>query len=346
MRLPPRSCLIAPAIWRTWQILWWIISITTYVSEIIKIQAIKNSFCQQRLGIIASSWLVTADQSDKHILDPDCLTLAQLHSDAVDYQKSGQSVAWERIPKQKSKTRPDWNAPETVDAEASKNFYESQRVIGRLFREIDLPDLTEKSQYASRAQRRNILSVLSGDAMDGLTNMMTNLRLSREEEQNPVITAIDDQVSRFIRVNRAVRQDSQLSEEVAGMFSRYTAELQTICSTHTLSQVPNAMLSEAEVVIGTITEKTSQPRKRKDLMARCRELSDGLVKDIREEIRGEDEEELEAALRRAWMAWNLAFKKGSAFGARSFSWVATGAIFDTIRAIEERNDEDIKRRYN
>lgn len=40
---------------------------------------------QQVLGLIAINWLIIADQSEKGIFDPDCLTLSQLHSDAVDY---------------------------------------------------------------------------------------------------------------------------------------------------------------------------------------------------------------------------------------------------------------------
>ena len=70
------------------------------------------------VGIIAINWLIIADQSDHNIFDQDCMTLSQLHSDAVDYQKvsrimisiccgtdsllqSGTPVALDRIPRLK-----------------------------------------------------------------------------------------------------------------------------------------------------------------------------------------------------------------------------------------------------
>lgn len=40
------------------------------------------------VGIIATNWLIRADISSQGIRDPDCLLLAKLHSDAVDYAAS------------------------------------------------------------------------------------------------------------------------------------------------------------------------------------------------------------------------------------------------------------------
>ena len=59
----------------------------------------------QVLGIIAINWLVIADQSQVNIFDNDCLTLSQLHSDAVDFPKSGQPVEITKIPKLKFKAK-------------------------------------------------------------------------------------------------------------------------------------------------------------------------------------------------------------------------------------------------
>ena len=41
------------------------------------------------LGMIAMTHLVIADYTEENIFHPDCLKLAQLHSDAVDYPKTG-----------------------------------------------------------------------------------------------------------------------------------------------------------------------------------------------------------------------------------------------------------------
>ena len=42
----------------------------------------------ENLGRIANSHLAHADLSELKALDPKCLKLAQLHSDAVDYAKT------------------------------------------------------------------------------------------------------------------------------------------------------------------------------------------------------------------------------------------------------------------
>jgi hypothetical protein len=45
-----------------------------------------------QLGRIANQHKILADQSDAGVLDPDCIKLAELHSSAVDYSKSGVPV--------------------------------------------------------------------------------------------------------------------------------------------------------------------------------------------------------------------------------------------------------------
>jgi RNA-dependent RNA polymerase len=77
------------------------------------------------------NWLVLADQSQEGILDKNCIELARLHSDAVDYPKSGNPIALNKIPKPLFAQRPDWNAPETGNPNSDR-YYESKRAIGCL----------------------------------------------------------------------------------------------------------------------------------------------------------------------------------------------------------------------
>src|SRR5882762_10806377 len=106
--------------------------------------------------MVAITWLIIADQSAKGILDQKCLDLGQIHSDAVDYPKSGTPVNVNTVPKT-DKRKPDWNAPETVDLDDSENsFYESSRAIGKLFRAINLPALDTAKEEAQR-QRRHLV---------------------------------------------------------------------------------------------------------------------------------------------------------------------------------------------
>ena len=101
-------------------------------------------------------------------------------------------------------------------------------------------------------------------------------------------------------------------------------------------------MTEEEAVVGTIIEKTSQPRKRKETMAKLREHTDYLVKDIRTELAADEEEPREAALTRAWLAWQLSSREHDLFGAKSFGWVALASIFETIKDIEDEEKERLR----
>ncbi|KAH9937600.1 RdRP-domain-containing protein [Fomitopsis serialis] len=261
------------------------------------------------LGIIAINWLIIADQSTQGIMDPACLTLAQLHSDAVDYPKSGNPVPLEKIPKLKFRAKPDWNAPETHTRE-SVNYYESDRAIGRLFRSIELPALRTVTR-AARFQRRQMDDSPEHSMQDIITEFL--YPLAEESVGEDVITTM------------------------CQLFESYTSQLRGICVAHALSYSRSAILTEEEALVGTIVAKTSQPRKRKDMMSRLREQTASLVKAVRTEISGIDGTPAETSLERAWVAYKVALIQDDYFGARSFAWVALGEIFDAIKDIE---DED------
>ncbi|KAI0335366.1 RdRP-domain-containing protein [Cubamyces sp. BRFM 1775] len=243
------------------------------------------------LGIIAVTWLIIADQSTECIFDKDCIMLAALHSDAVDYAKSGQPVPIEKIPRTKFPTRPDWNAPETSNTLDPSRYYESLRAIGKLYRSIELPAVSGYTQTGAPYDDAAVTSVWE-------------------------------------------------------LFQAYASRLRAICADHTLSNSRTTMLSEEEAVMGTIVAKCSQPRKRKDLMARMREQTAALTSDIRHELAGEDDVPLAKRLRRAWIAFRVATLKEDQFGAQSFGWLALGAIFDAIKEIEEEQRTQRRARPN
>lgn len=277
--------------------------------------------------------MIIADQSPQGIFDDDCLKLADLHSDAVDYPKSGQPVSLDKIPKLKFRAKPDWNAPETVTSDSDK-FYPSTRAIGKLFRSIDLPDLRSVRDRARRSQKKqpkeghefSLEEVLAAFHLDD-----TN------KEEDVVRMAVEDRVQFFIDTRPL---DEDAINYASQLFNRYASELRTICTTHTLTYSRSSMLTEEEAMIGTIVAKCSQPRKRKDLMAKLREQTNLLVTAIREDLMGDEDLPLEDALTRAWVAWELSAVEKDAFGAKSFGWVALGGIFEVIKDIEERDKQE------
>ena len=69
-------------------------------------------------------------------------------------------------------------------------------------------------------------------------------------------------------------------------------------------------------------------------MSQMREKTAALVDSVKDDIAGDDEVPSEQSLQRAWVAYRVANIEHNTFGARSFSWVALGCIFDAIKEIE------------
>ena len=191
--------------------------------------------------MIATNWLVTADQmSDSGgIFEPDCLRLAELHSVAVDYAKTGQPVPIEQIPRPPLRLRPDWNAPETHSGKHSASYYRSETAIGKLFRAIDLPAV-QTAQRAVRFQRRHM------DHEDQLADIQSQFAYTKVPRENVVAQAVQRRVSEFIDTDT---YDNKTIKDIWEMYNSYISQLRAICADFTLAPSRSAMLSEEEVVV-------------------------------------------------------------------------------------------------
>jgi len=249
------------------------------------------------------------------------MTLAQLHSDAVDYPKSSTPVPLEKIPKLKFREKPDWNRPETMGDSRSADYYESQRAIGRLFRAIELPAL-DIVRRVSRMQRKKL------EEEDDLLVAQFARMDFRDGDQ--VDIAVYDRIGDFINVD----VDADDRERAIALFDRYTTELRTICAAHTISYRRDAMLTEEEAAVGTIVAKTSQPRHRRDMISKLRDQTTLQVKGVRNELISE-EDGFETKLGKAWALWRVTQDEREVTGARTLGLIALGVIFDTIKEFEE-----------
>ncbi|KAJ3575291.1 hypothetical protein NP233_g1206 [Leucocoprinus birnbaumii] len=259
------------------------------------------------VGIIATNWMVIADQSQFGIQDRACLRLAKLHSDAVDYQKTGNAVNLTDLPKLKF-PKPDWSAPETVEPD-SVNYYKSQSAVGRLYQAINL-NHHEPSLPA---------------------NPFNDTPLPVRDES--LLGALRRRVSELISLD-AIPTNVIIEQ----YFSWFSDELLQVASECSLIHRHSKPLHEAELVIGTITQKTSETRMRKNNMSKLRELTDGLVRRIRWVLEGDEGKSAQEYLQDSWFAWNLTFddQRRKKFGARAFGWIALGGILDAIQLLEEQ----------
>ena len=278
---------------------------------------------------MAINWLLIADLRLKGIFDQDCLDLCQIHSNAVDYPKSGTPVSIDSVPNPKSKRRPDWYAPETVDLDSEDSltqFYQSQRAIGKLFRAIDLPEV----QTHVRDARRKRQKVRDDQPEADLDEVFAALCMN-DREGDPLESAVESRVAEFIIVEDP---DSEYVKLAIESLERYSMELQGICACNAIQRHKDATLSEEEAVVGTIVAKSSQRRRRSDAMSQLREQTGFLVRVIRDELSGDEDSSEYDWLAMAWTAWKVSRHLKDRFGAHSYGWIALGEIFDAMRAIE------------
>ncbi|KAL3458071.1 RNA dependent RNA polymerase-domain-containing protein [Aspergillus heterothallicus] len=113
-----------------------------------------------RLGVIATKHMILADQMEIGTSHSDCKKLAELHSTAVDFSKTGVPVKFEDMPmmnryrpdflapgplayihdKQEIKLEPYYIQPNPDDEEDSGpvyKYYRSEKILGKLYRAID-----------------------------------------------------------------------------------------------------------------------------------------------------------------------------------------------------------------
>jgi hypothetical protein len=114
------------------------------------------------LGVIATRHMILADQKKEGTLDQDCIKLAELHSSAVDFSKSGRAVELSQLPRS-PKWRPDFFAPgpsitihdksaidmedyvvpqgddedDDDDAGPRHRYYKSDKILGQLYRAVE-----------------------------------------------------------------------------------------------------------------------------------------------------------------------------------------------------------------
>ncbi|KAG9018984.1 hypothetical protein FRB90_007564 [Tulasnella sp. 427] len=266
------------------------------------------------LGMICSQFLRCADLSPQLCRDPDCILLAELASKAVDFAKSGTPVEWTEVPKLCSKAKPDWNAGELSSLFKQRNdVYVSQRAVGKLFRMIDTSILERLSSCSARQTGK--------------------IDRRSQASQEPLHKALLLALEKYIDVKQSPAPEVALG--ATALFHAFTTELRYISASHSLTELP---LTEEEILVGTIAAKTHQPRKRQALTARMRSQTEELVKRIRSAILGNNEDEhLEHALLRGCVAWHVSTTREEEFGATSFGFIALGAVFETMGAIDERN---------
>ncbi|KAF8987927.1 RdRP-domain-containing protein [Hymenopellis radicata] len=284
------------------------------------------------LGVLSITWRILADAREDGIFDKDCMLLADLHSRAVDFPKSGTAVAIREIPRRPS-LLPDWHAPETMSYLDPDVYYASQRAIGKLFRAVDLPAVKIESS-AARQERRRAEADETADPFEDEDEVVT-------EALSTAFSRFTSYVSQHLPINTPLTPTPDRIDSLRSTFLYYRSQLQNTCSLHSILPGRGAMLTEEEVFIGTIVANASQPAKRLDHISKVREETTLLVNHVREELMsvdGESVRDLEHRLRLSYWAWRRCLQS-DVFGANSFGWIAMEVCFRLIDEIDETMEQ-------
>jgi len=125
-------------------------------------------------------------------------------------------VPFYRCPRLLIPYKPDWHAAEVVSPR-DVDYYISNRALGQLYRAVDLKPPPSTTVYNSE---RDNITVCLGSKIEPL-----------------LPSGVD---------TTAVVED---------IFDAYQEELGYICTTHVVTNVPGARLTEEEIVTGTISAK-------------------------------------------------------------------------------------------
>jgi RNA-dependent RNA polymerase len=246
-------------------------------------------------------------------MDDNCIKLAELCSQAVDYPKNGIPVNIDTSPRLLIQYKPDWHAAE-VAAPRRTDYYDSDRALGHLYRAIEIEDPAALRSDGSSSH-------LSQTTLEDSISVALKPRVLRELQSYTDVGGV---------VNEMTRK----------LFQFYVDELHYICITHTVSIASDDRLEEEEVVVGTILAKCSQRRWRKDRTYRMQTHSQVLVHDVqREMINSLDDAstlDIQQGLMKGWTAWNFSLHHSGDFGANSFGLIALGVIFDCLEKLEVR----------
>ncbi|KAL9480911.1 hypothetical protein ACSS6W_005697 [Trichoderma asperelloides] len=228
------------------------------------------------LGLIANRHQMMADYCDEGTLSADCVKLAEMHSTAVDYSKTGISVKYQDMPKP-PRMRPDFLAPapptrlydrgeidnigdpnEDEDDEdgmgmAKYKYYMSLKILGELYRGVD-----EKKIWAKDVQRP---VDMSGPSLWDQLN--THVRTALREEGYSTLD-----INYMRQIDHAWKIRDLYESAVSNNMWQFSSN-------------PRVPITEVEAFCGSILNpKGSQTRRQRDSSIKLKDEMDSVMSHI------------------------------------------------------------------
>ena len=138
------------------------------------------------------------------------------------------------------------------------------------------------------------------------------------------------------------QNDKAFTIKLVNWFKEYVAELTHIANCHTISSDAMDRLKEQELILGTIMSPSSQPRHRKEKVARLKLNMRNLVKltslhfgQLKADM---TKEELQSGLGMAWEGWKFSITQADTFGGSSFGLISLGYVLRALKLLSAREE--------
>lgn len=208
-----------------------------------------------------------------------------------------------------------------LNGEEDKDYYKSQKHLGKLFRAITLPEkpatkIVERKSKNRKKRRKFKNMILSTSSPSSIPVSLSDPITQALLEFDFVYPLTEDMIS--------------FAERIIMIFSH---DLSQIAHNNSLTHVN---LSEPEVILGTISDSCSQNRKRKDVTSSILKETEILEKKIIAEIVGfasdanADSHDAES-LNRAWSLWILSRELREVYGSDAIGVLALNALLEYLK---------------
>lgn len=201
---------------------------------------------------IAHAHMANADQLSNGVYEPKCVRLAQLHSDAVDYNKTGTPAIMERGLEPRS-----W--PHFM-GKKGKRTYHSPRILGQLYDAVKAEDFTPKlsNPFDSR-----ILECSLVEESKELEQFASELKVNYDTSMRRIMAQYGIQTefevwSTFVLEHNSMCKDYKLHEDLGKVASGLRIDIQEQCYKHLGGQRDFGHVAPLAVAMYRITHQEVQ----------------------------------------------------------------------------------------
>jgi len=287
------------------------------------------------LGQLCTRHAILADQSEFNVREEKCVELARLASIAVDFPKTGRSVDLRFAPKVKTHIQPDFMARRALLKEDyapnphgfysptvghsgtrpdRKYFYRSERILGQLYRYVDIKSLLQSWNSDSRSNRESI------------AKLWVQIKENLEKLFPPYLNLWPE----FVK-------------EAEEIFETYVEDLKDIERRFHPRRWTNRRLSEAEVFLQCLAAdpltKTLSGRGKTDYLRTLRIEYGRLVDWAKLGLVETKEARYQRAAARFYVGSQSARRSGRAHG-ESFAWIMIPDLFKAWEWVEDNGYVD------